>query len=188
MSPRFSSSPPISIPAFFLSHSANKAMAVRRMRLQSCCCWGSQEPTDYIHTSLPPRQARKSHRPFNSCINDQQEPAASKLQCTVYEPMRVHTDRGWGEKGKGQSAKTKRNEVWEAGSRKKTKQRKQKRADNNRMMWKRQVQRRECSIVSQPSKQMSEITFSGDEGCKSDEKQEEKGRWKMFCHCLRLAK
>lgn len=86
-------------------------------------------PTISIHLYLLTRPGRVTdHLTLNS-----------KLQCTVYEPMRVRTDRGWGEKSKGQSAKTKRNEVWEAGSRKKTKQRKQKRADNNRTMWKGQV-------------------------------------------------
>lgn len=50
--------------------------------------------TSYTYTSLPPRQARKSHRPFNSGINDQQEHTASKT--TVYGPTRVYTDRGWG--------------------------------------------------------------------------------------------
>lgn len=63
---------------------------------------------------------RKSHRPFNSSINDQQEPTASKSQ--VYELMRVYTDRGWsreGEKCGGQSAKAKTNEVWEGEKEKK---------------------------------------------------------------------
>ena len=52
--------------------------------------------TSYIYTSLPRRQARKSHRPFNLGINDQHQHTASKTR--VYELMRVytHTETGRG--------------------------------------------------------------------------------------------
>lgn len=52
--------------------------------------------TNYTYTSLPPRQSRKSHRPFNSGINDQQEPAASKK--LEYTDLGEHIQTDAGEK------------------------------------------------------------------------------------------
>lgn len=81
------------------AYTVNRPIAVRHPTLQPCCCWGKsgRNSTSYAYTSLPPRQARKSHRPFNSDINDLQEHTASKT--TVHGPTRVYADRGGGRGG-----------------------------------------------------------------------------------------
>ena len=98
--PFFISLTHMSPPVFFFlpTHASVLLHAVK----QGCSCSTSEglqpgksarNSTSSTYTSLPPRRARKSHRPFNSGINDQQEHTGTKTP--VYGPTRVYTDRGW---------------------------------------------------------------------------------------------
>ncbi len=90
--------------------------------------------TSSTHTSLPPHWARKSHRPFNSGINDQQERPPLKYSIWTYRSIyrqRLGAEEGGREKCRGQGAKAKRNEVWEGESTDKNKEFKTERADKD---------------------------------------------------------
>lgn len=57
-----------------------------------------RSPTGHTDTSLPLRQAKKSHTPFNSGINDQQERSATKT--VACGPTRAGAEQGDGAEGK----------------------------------------------------------------------------------------
>lgn len=85
-------------------------------REQACSCSPTEAAVEMsgrngstrAYTSLPPCQAVKSHRPFNSGINDQHE----------HMPLNTYTDRGWSRAGSEvQGGKVPGQDKWGAGRR-----------------------------------------------------------------------
>lgn len=83
---------------------------------QACSCSPTEAAAEmsgrngntHAYTSLPPCQAVKSHRPFNSGINDQHE----------HTPLNTYTDRGWSRAGSEvQGGKVPGQDKWGAGRR-----------------------------------------------------------------------